>query len=140
MRSKISTKKIMLPKKHECSSKFAKYSSIKQVFCPVRGLPISREGRREPARALECSMGTGPVGGLVALPPKRFSVTTPFSRSENEGNGPVRTNFSKNCVNIPCKGYTKNCFMNQGHRFTLVKPSSHHVVALTRVARLHQQD
>ena len=62
-------------------------------------------------------------------------MTTPFNLPENEGNAPFMTNYSKNCFNIPCKGYTKNLFMNQGHRFMLVMPCSHQVVAVTGGAR-----
>ena len=67
--------------------------------------------------------------------PRKFSVITPFRRSENEGNALFRISFFKNCVSIPCKGHTKLRYESSGHCFTLVNPSSHQVVALTRDAR-----
>ena len=33
------------------------------------------------------------LGGLGAQPPRKFSVTTPFSLLENEGNAPFMTNY-----------------------------------------------
>ena len=75
------------------------------------------------------------MGGLGAQPPGKYSVTTPFRHSENEGNALFTISFLKNCVNIPCKVIKKLLYESSGHCFTLVKPSSHQVFALTRGAR-----
>ena len=45
------------------------------------------QGRREPARALEWSIATGPRG-FGGAAPRKFFTTTPFSLPENEGNAP----------------------------------------------------
>ena len=53
-------------------------------------------------------MGIGPRG-VWGHSPKKFFVANPFSLPENEGNAPFRTDYSKNCLNITCKGYIKYC-------------------------------
>ena len=43
--------------------------------------------------------------GLGAEPPRKFSVTTPFRLSENEGNALFRDNSLTKIATFPCQGY-----------------------------------
>ena len=59
-------------------------------------------------------MGTGPNGGrLGAQPSRKILVTTPSRLPENEEIAPFKTDYLKKML---CQGYTKNVFLNQGHR------------------------
>ena len=90
---------------------------------------ITVQGRREPAGALERSMGTGANGGFGGAAPKKLLVTTPSRLPENEENAPFKTDYLKKML---CQGYAKNVFMNQGHCFYVMylKSGSHQVVAV----------
>ena len=70
-------------------------------------------------------MGMDPKGGgaLWAQLPRKFFVTPPFSLPENEEIPLLR--HSKDCLNMPCKRYSKIAFSNKGHSCMLVKPSSY---------------
>ena len=79
------------------------------VSCKKRRVTV--QGRRELARVLEWSMGTGPTGGtLGAQPPRKIMVITPSRLPENEENAPVKTDYLKKML---CQGYAKKLFMNQ---------------------------
>ena len=124
---------------------FAKFPPTRTQNFLRGGLDASDGGCSPPSpplRAVESQLGpwndasVEAPGGLGGAAPRKFSVTTPLNLPENEGNAPFKTNYSKEIAyTFRVKGIKNIVCMNQGHRFMLVMPYSHQVVAVAGGAR-----